>query len=55
MEYIERADTLVSYCKGDNLLPIKTVVRLMRQCADALNYAHKKGITHCDIKPANLC
>jgi eukaryotic-like serine/threonine-protein kinase len=54
MEYIERADTLVSYCKGDNLPPIKTVVRLMRQCADALNYAHEKGITHCDIKPANL-
>jgi eukaryotic-like serine/threonine-protein kinase len=54
MEYIERADTLVSYCKRDNLSPIKTVVRLMRQCADALNYAHEKGITHCDIKPANL-
>ncbi len=54
MEYIEHADTLVSYCKGDNLPPIKTVVRLMRQCADALNYAHEKGITHCDIKPANL-
>ena len=54
MEYIERADTLVSYCKRDNLPPIKTVVRLMRQCADALNYAHEKGITHCDIKPANL-
>lgn len=54
MEYVEHATTLLSYCQPDKLLPIETVVRLMRQCADALNYAHQRGITHCDIKPANL-
>ncbi len=54
MEYVEHANTLLSYCQPDQLLPIETVVRLMRQCADALNYAHQRGVTHCDIKPANI-
>ena len=54
MEYIHGGDTLRNYCKSDTLLPIPTVVRIVRQSADALDYAHTQGVLHRDIKPANI-
>ena len=54
MEYIAGGDTLRSYCKPDELLPIPTVVKLIRESAYALNYAHEQGVLHRDIKPANI-
>ena len=54
MEFIDGGDTLRSYCKPETLLPIKQVVRLIRQSADALDYAHEMGVLHRDIKPANI-
>ncbi len=54
MEYIAGGDTLRSYCKEPDLLPIPTVVSLIRQSADALDYAHRQGVLHRDIKPANI-
>lgn len=54
MEYIAEARTLRSYCDPQNLLPISDVVQIARQCAEALEYAHGKGVLHRDIKPANL-
>ncbi|MGH8584099.1 MAG: serine/threonine-protein kinase [Gammaproteobacteria bacterium] len=54
MEYVENADSLRSYTRRQRLLPIDKVVKLMRQCADALSYAHDRGVTHRDIKPANI-
>ena len=54
MEYIAEAQTLRSYCTPENLLPIPQVIQIARQCAQALEYAHGRGVLHRDIKPANL-
>ena len=47
MEYIEGAPL-----KGP--LPIDQVVKYAVQICDALDAAHRKGITHRDLKPANI-
>jgi len=54
MELIEGADTLKSYCRADNLLPLNQVAEILFRCAKALDYAHRQGVIHRDIKPSNL-
>ncbi len=54
MEYVPGGETLRLHCNPDRLLPMDTAVELVSQCAEALDFAHKGGITHRDIKPANI-
>jgi serine/threonine protein kinase len=52
MEYVE-GRTLADKISG-RPLPTAEIVDIGIQVADALDEAHRKGITHRDIKPANL-
>lgn len=55
MEYVEGTDAgrllEESYPNG---MPPDLVVRLITAVADALDYAHARGLTHRDVKPANI-
>lgn len=53
MELVEGHE--LSDCAEPNkLLPWQDVVRIMIRVAEALAYAHSRGVTHRDIKPANI-
>ncbi|NVM20314.1 MAG: CHASE2 domain-containing protein [Desulfobacterales bacterium] len=53
MEYLE-GESLQEYTKKENLLPMRKVIEYVAAVADALDYAHAKGIVHRDVKPANI-
>ena len=54
MELVEGGNTLKTHCKPDNLLPVEQVVEIIFKCAKALDYAHRQGVIHRDIKPTNI-
>lgn len=53
MERVEGHD-LRHYIKAGHLLPAELALELIAQCAETLDYAHKRQVVHLDIKPANI-
>jgi len=54
MEHVPGGLTLHPHCTPDKLLPLEDVVRIVFKCARALDFAHRKGVVHRDIKPRNI-
>ena len=54
MEYVTNGTTLKKYCTPETLLPVEKVVEIIFKCAKALDYAHRHGVVHRDIKPTNI-
>lgn len=53
MEYVD-GESLQTHSTADKLLPVETVLDIVRQSAEALNYAFQMGVIHRDVKPANI-
>jgi eukaryotic-like serine/threonine-protein kinase len=52
-EFVEGTDLAARLEKGP-ALSLREVLRIVRQTAEALDYAHRLGIIHRDIKPSNI-
>ncbi|MFI5239898.1 MAG: serine/threonine-protein kinase, partial [Gemmatimonadales bacterium] len=53
MPYVD-GETLRGRLDRERQLPIADSVRIASEVADALEYAHKRGVVHRDIKPENI-
>jgi serine/threonine-protein kinase len=53
MPFVE-GESLRDRLRRDKQLPIDEALRITREVADALSYAHSKGVIHRDIKPENI-
>ena len=47
-------ETLRGRLTRERQLPVDDALRIARDVADALDYAHRRGIVHRDIKPENI-
>ena len=53
MELLKGVD-LAAFAKPGKLLPVDQAVSIVARAADALGYAHRQGVVHRDVKPANM-
>ena len=53
MPYVE-GESLRDKLDRERQLPLEDALRIAREVADALSYAHGHGVLHRDIKPANI-
>ena len=53
MEYVE-GESLSRYTSQEHLLPVEEVLAIIIEAAEALDFAHQRGIVHRDVKAANI-
>jgi TolB-like protein/Flp pilus assembly protein TadD len=53
MPFVE-GESLRDRLRREHQLPVADAVRIAREAAQALNYAHRQGVVHRDIKPENI-
>ena len=53
MEYVDGHD-LQRHGLAESLLPVPLVLRTLARAAQALAHAHRQGVVHRDVKPANV-
>jgi eukaryotic-like serine/threonine-protein kinase len=53
MPYVE-GESLRDRLQRETMLPVDEALRIARQVANALSYAHDQGVIHRDIKPENI-
>src|SRR5690348_4487244 len=51
--YVE-GKSLRDRLQRDTRLPLEEALKIAREVADALDYAHRRGVIHRDIKPENI-
>ena len=47
-------ESLRGRLKREGHMPVRDALRMAREVADALSYAHARGVVHRDIKPENI-
>lgn len=52
MHYVENSRTLQEMIQEN--IPLDQLIDYIIQVADALNYAHERGVIHRDVKPSNI-
>lgn len=54
MQYVEGTDVAELVRQGPSVLTIPRVITIISDAAKALDYAHRQGLLHRDVKPANI-
>ena len=54
MEYIAGSSLSKLLLEDHGKLPLGPALQLVQEVAEALDYAHSEGVTHRDVKPANI-